>query len=214
MKKIIKPKSILFMLTFAFLFAFFSVMVNAYSQSGITSLNVESGNLQIIVSGTTEDELTAVSISVYESDGVTLAKMKTSSVGDDNKFSETIPLEKGTYVVKVANYDGGEVVSKENVIVNEETEKQKSESEEPGTDVESEFEKQKSESENKKINKIKKDEQNSEKDKQSHTKVTTASSVSSTKNPKTSDNVIMLATLLATCSIGSLSAIKFRKNKK
>ncbi len=198
MKKIIKPKSIIFILAFSFLFAFFGVMVNAYSQSGITSLDVKSGNLQITVSGTTEDDLTAVSISVYKSDGSTLVKMKTSSVSDENKFSETIPLDAGKYTVKVANYDGGQIITKENVIVKKITD----------TNIEDETEKQKAKNETTKTKKI-----SNKEDLKKSSETNSGSSLIS-KNPKTSDNITILASIFATCSLGSLAIFKFRKKEK
>lgn len=82
----------------------------------ITSVVVTSDGTQITVSGTTRDAVAASSIFVYKKDDATLTRLTTIAVNDNNAFSKTIPLEEGAYVVRVANYDGGQATTN-NVIV-------------------------------------------------------------------------------------------------
>ena len=78
----------------------------------ITTLNASEENGSINVSGKAENGCLAVAIMVYKEDGETLVTMQTTSVGDDNKFSDSIKVDNGTYIVKVADYDGGTFVTK------------------------------------------------------------------------------------------------------
>ena len=74
----------------------------------ITSLTATQKDGVVSVSGTTEDGALAVAISVYDSTGENLISLETTSVSDDNTFSREIELENDNYVVKVADYEGGE----------------------------------------------------------------------------------------------------------
>ena len=74
----------------------------------ITSLTVKEESGKINVAGTTESGCSAVAIMVYKEDGTTLVTMKTTGVNDDNTFTDSIDIKNGNYVVKVADYDGGE----------------------------------------------------------------------------------------------------------
>lgn len=78
----------------------------------IRTLNVSESNGQITVSGTTNDGILAVAIQVYDSTGSTLLNMKTTSVSGTNTYSDTISMQSGTYVIRVANYAGGDFISK------------------------------------------------------------------------------------------------------
>lgn len=83
--------------------------VNALS---ILTLNLENNNNKITVSGTTEEGVLAVAVFVYSSDE--LVDMETCSSSDSNYSCE---LKKafisGTYTVKVADYNGGDYISKD-----------------------------------------------------------------------------------------------------
>ena len=85
--------------------------------SDITSLDVAPGDKQLTVSGTTEESVKAVSLFIYNKSDLSLAALKTSSVSDDNKFSETIALDYGDYIVRAADYDGGQAVTNDSVSV-------------------------------------------------------------------------------------------------
>ena len=188
MKKIFRLKNMAFAFMFVLLLSFLGIQIKAYTP-GITSLNVVSSESQITVSGTTEEEVTAVSIYVYKPDGSSLVRMKTSSVSDENTYSETIPLEKGTYIVKVSNYEGGTLVTKENVVVGESSETKDNEPKET-KNVETNENK-------KKINSKKPSKTNSKSSK--------------IKNPKTSDDILVFASMISACSLGLFTTFKLRK---
>lgn len=86
--------------------------VDAAGNSNIKTIDASISNGTISVSGTTEDGVLAVAIMVYDSTETNLITMQTTSVGSDNSYSDTISIESGNYVVKVADYDGGEYVTK------------------------------------------------------------------------------------------------------
>lgn len=66
----------------------------------------------ISVSGTTENGMLAVSVSVYDKAEKELVVTPESTAVIDNKFSYEIPVSEGDYVVKMADYEGGEYCSK------------------------------------------------------------------------------------------------------
>lgn len=78
----------------------------------ITSLNVTEKTDGISVSGTAQEGTLAVVIAVYDEAGQNLVKMVTTSVDDLNAYSDTILMDKGKYIVKVADYEGGNFVTK------------------------------------------------------------------------------------------------------
>lgn len=65
----------------------------------------------INVSGTVENSVVAAAILVYDSTGQNLITIETTQINDDNTFSANIAVGAGTYVVKVANYEGGDYVT-------------------------------------------------------------------------------------------------------
>ena len=65
----------------------------------------------ITVKGTTEDSVIAVSVSVYDENGEFI-KVVHGQVNDDNTYLVTIEMEAKKYIVRTANYDGGEYVEK------------------------------------------------------------------------------------------------------
>lgn len=77
----------------------------------------ESGG-KISVSGTVEDGMLAVAISVYDETGANLLKVETTNVESGNTFSYDITIPNGTYVVKAADYDEGPFLSKTVTVTN------------------------------------------------------------------------------------------------
>ena len=79
----------------------------------IKTLDVTEDTTGLIkVSGTSESEMMAASISIFDEAGTTLITMKTVQVNDDDTFSAEFQLDPGKYVVRAADYDGGTVVEK------------------------------------------------------------------------------------------------------
>lgn len=92
----------------------FPFNVNAKS---ISTLDVKNNNNKLTVSGTTENGVLAVAVMVYL--GEDLSHMETCS-SIDSKFSCELSktFDKGNYTVKVADYDGGNYISKNITIDN------------------------------------------------------------------------------------------------
>lgn len=85
----------------------------------ITSLNVDSDNDRINVNGTTEDGVLAIAVLVYSEDS--LIHMETCSSGGSEYVCElNKSFETGDYIVKVADYDGGDYISKDVKVINDE----------------------------------------------------------------------------------------------
>lgn len=104
MKRLYK---ILFTLTLCLgLFVIVSVNADAKTISGVSAV---SSNGKIIVSGTAEEGTLACAVFVYDSTGKTLLDMETCEVKEDSTFRYQMSktYDKGNYVVKVADYDGG-----------------------------------------------------------------------------------------------------------
>ena len=101
MKKFIK------LFTISFVLVAMLSLINVKAGE-VTSLTATAGDGSIKVSGTTEASVNAVAIIVYAEDGTTLVKMVTTSVSDTNAYEETIAVDTGKYVVKVADYEGGD----------------------------------------------------------------------------------------------------------
>ena len=107
MRKFIKTISPVF----AFALLILIPLSNAQAKT-ITSMTVIESNGTIAIKGTAEDEVLAVAIMVYDETETNLITIETASVDEDNNFDYSIEVEKGTYVVKAADYDGGEYVTK------------------------------------------------------------------------------------------------------
>ncbi|MCR4925873.1 MAG: hypothetical protein K5917_06265 [Clostridiales bacterium] len=112
MKKKIRLLGVIFAI--ALTLAFTSMAVKA---GEVSTVNVTAENNTITVSGDAADDVAAVTIQVYDETGSNLLAMKTTSVDDNNKYSQAIELANGTYTVKAANYSGGNFIVKENVVV-------------------------------------------------------------------------------------------------
>lgn len=76
----------------------------------IASIDAKAGSDEITVSGTAGENVLAVAIMIYNEDGTSLINMVTTSVDNAGKYTETIAVSKGKYIVKAADYDGGDFV--------------------------------------------------------------------------------------------------------
>ena len=86
----------------------FSFNVNA---KNISTIDVKNSSNKLTVSGTTENGVLAVAVMVYS--GENLSHMETCSCNNNNYSCElSKTFSKGNYTVKVADYDGGDYISK------------------------------------------------------------------------------------------------------
>lgn len=104
MKKIL---SILFIGLISILIVPFNV-----DAKSISTLDVTNNNNKLTVSGTTENGVLAVAVLVYSEGNLT--HMETCA-NNNNKYSCELSktFETGNYTVKVADYNGGEYISKD-----------------------------------------------------------------------------------------------------
>lgn len=84
---------------------------NSDSKS-VISLNVSANKNLLLVNGEAEEGMLAVAIAVYDKSGKSLVTMQTAAVDDDNYYEGSIELEDGQYLVKVADYQGGNYLTK------------------------------------------------------------------------------------------------------
>lgn len=75
--------------------------------ANIVTVSATGNSTSATVSGTAENGVTAVAIMVYDSTGTNLVIMESVSVSDDHTFNDTINLASGSYLIKVADYEGG-----------------------------------------------------------------------------------------------------------
>ena len=116
-------KNYIRLISLVFIIAFTLILTSTVVRAGeVSSINVKVKNKSIVVSGTAEASVNAVSISVFNEDGSELVAMKTTYVDDEYKYTKTFELSEGTYIVKVADYTGGNYVVKENVVISEKEE--------------------------------------------------------------------------------------------
>ncbi|MBQ9017311.1 hypothetical protein IJ103_03685 [Candidatus Saccharibacteria bacterium] len=93
---------------------FVTLAIAAFGTAGrtiakdIKTLNAEIADGTISISGTAEAGTLAVAILVYDEAGSELLAMETASVSDENLYYAEISLADGTYLGKVADYDGGD----------------------------------------------------------------------------------------------------------
>lgn len=75
----------------------------------VSTVNVVEDDGVVTVSGTASADTLACAVLVYDATGANLVNMETCEVEDNNTFSYTLTtkLEAGTYVIKIADYDGG-----------------------------------------------------------------------------------------------------------
>ncbi len=107
------------LITLALLLGLLLLPATFVKAASITSLSVTTSGSSISVSGTTE--AVAGAVLVYDSTGETLVVMETFAV-EDGSYSYTLSqtFSNGTYVVKVADYNGGDYAT-ETVTVSEKT---------------------------------------------------------------------------------------------
>lgn len=87
--------------------------LKSYSFAGnITSAEVNEAVGKINVEGNAGTGVLAVAITVFDESETNVVAMKTTSVDDSSNFSDSISVAAGKYVVKVADYNGGEFVTK------------------------------------------------------------------------------------------------------
>lgn len=92
----------------ALMFMLVMTMTIEAANAKVTSFSATASDKTITVSGEAEEAMVACAITVYDSTGEQLLSMKTTAVDDSNKFSDTITVDAdGTYVVRVADYEGG-----------------------------------------------------------------------------------------------------------
>ena len=172
-----------------FMIAFTLILTSTVVKAGtINTLDVTPSASCITVSGTTESDVSAVSIEVYKEDGTTLVTMKTTSVDDNNNFSVDIELEDGTYNIKVADYSGGNYITKENVVVGPIL------TDDLGDET---------------IGIISEDDEN-----KANTDNTTSEEKKTSSNPKTGDNIMKIAAVFVVAVLGILITIKLNKKNK
>lgn len=92
-------------------------IVNAKS---ILTLTASASGSKISVSGTAETGTLAGVVTVYDQAGTTMLDMESFPVNADSSFSFTLDasFSNGTYLVKVADYDGG-AFAETNVVVSD-----------------------------------------------------------------------------------------------
>lgn len=74
----------------------------------ITSLSASYSSGRVTVNGTTSENVLAVAVMLYDTDGTTLLRMETFGVSDQSFSAQiSISLPSGTYTVKAADYNGG-----------------------------------------------------------------------------------------------------------
>lgn len=73
------------------------------------SPSYENGNIK--AEGKAADGVYAVQVLVYNEAGTELVTMQSTGVNADGTFSEKIAVSEGTYLVKAADYAGGEFLS-------------------------------------------------------------------------------------------------------
>ena len=108
MKKLIS----MFLLVTALVLLLIIVPSNQVQAKKIEEFDVEQENGKLAIEGTAENGTLAVAVMVYDEEDE-LVKMETTSVNSDNTFATEVEVEEGNYVVKVADYDGGEYLTKE-----------------------------------------------------------------------------------------------------
>ncbi len=95
-----------FSLIFVLAFILFSASVNA---EPIKSVDADIKNGEISISGEVEDGVLAVQILIYDETGKNEILMDSTDVNSDNKFSTKINVTDGKYIVRVADYEGGNI---------------------------------------------------------------------------------------------------------
>ena len=187
--------------------------MNVYAlNKQIVTLDASQENGVITVTGTAEAGTLAVAIAVYNENGTELITMKTAAVNDSNNFSDTINLEAGNYLIKVADYEGGDFAQKSISLtpnvdnnVGQSNNAEESKATEPAKTT--------------KVEETKKEETNNSNSNNSNNAQTNnnQSNVTNTKKtPKTGDNIkiLIIVLIVAVLSLGTFTIIKINKKRK
>lgn len=78
------------------------------SAKDIKTINATYESGKIAVSGTAEAGTLAVAVMIYDEKGVDLLAFETAAVSDENLYYTEVEMTEGKYLVKVADYDGGD----------------------------------------------------------------------------------------------------------
>lgn len=84
------------------------VLIPKVEAKNITSLEAKAEEGKIVVKGKTETGVLAVTATVYDESGKNFITMQSTDVDENNNYKLEIDVVKGNYLVKVADYDGGE----------------------------------------------------------------------------------------------------------
>ncbi|MBQ9391674.1 MAG: hypothetical protein IJU02_05740 [Lachnospiraceae bacterium] len=82
-------------------------MVSFAANGRVTDLESKSQNGIVTINGKSSEAL-SVAIFVYDESGQNLLDVGSAVVNDDKTFTRTITLPDGKYLVKVADYEGGD----------------------------------------------------------------------------------------------------------
>ena len=85
-----------------------SVVPFAARAKEIKTINASEEGGKVSVSGTAEAGTLAVAVMVYDESGKDLIAFETAAVSDENIYYAEISVAEGKYLVKVADYDGGD----------------------------------------------------------------------------------------------------------
>lgn len=89
------------------LFVVIAPNVLAANESKVLTMEASETTAGVIsVTGTTKEEVIAVSVSVYDESG-NFIKVAHGQVNDDNTYSVTIEMEAKKYILRTADYNGG-----------------------------------------------------------------------------------------------------------
>ena len=86
----------------------------------VLTINATQQNGIISVSGTTDAEMYAVAISIYDESGTNLITVETAAA-NDGVFSHSIAIAEGNYQICVADYSGGECMTTTVLVTSEDT---------------------------------------------------------------------------------------------
>ena len=116
MKKIVKGfLSVFVFAVLACLCVFADDTTNGSTNSdskSVISLNVSVSGSSLLVNDEAEEGVLAVAVAIYDKSGENLVTVQTAAVDDDNNYQTSLELEDGSYVIKVADYEGGSYLTK------------------------------------------------------------------------------------------------------
>ena len=86
-------------------------IVSFAANGKVDSLQAKSEGGNVTVTGKATDGVLSVAVFVYDESGSNLLDVGSAVVNNDKTFTRTVALSDGTYLVKVADYDGGDFTS-------------------------------------------------------------------------------------------------------